>query len=291
VAHRGDSFHAPENTLEAARLAWKHGAHAWELDVQLTRDGVPVVLHDESLSRTTDVSRIFPDDARGRGGFRVHDFDLDEVRTLDAGSWFIDELGGPGSAREFGTLDRLDAGSSDHYRSGSVRVPTLQEALTLTRELDWLVNVEIKSFPERPPGLVQRVLDVIEATGISERTVVSSFDHEDVALARRPDRRYALAILVATPVYRIHDYASSLVGAETVHVSTEVIGAGTLAYQRDPSPRALRHEMVKALAERGIPVLVYTVNQENAGELAGHLAEIGVCGVYTDDPRGFAADD
>ena len=52
VAHRGDSYHAPENTLEAARLGWEAGAEAWELDVQLTRDGVAVVCHDESLVRT-----------------------------------------------------------------------------------------------------------------------------------------------------------------------------------------------------------------------------------------------
>src|SRR5947208_17127210 len=85
VAHRGDSFHAPENTLEAARLGWEAGAEAWELDVQSTRDGVPVVLHDASLLRTTDVAARFAGDPRGRDGFRVSDFDFDEIRTLDAG--------------------------------------------------------------------------------------------------------------------------------------------------------------------------------------------------------------
>ena len=67
--------HAPENTLEAARLGRQAGAEAWELDVQLTRDGVAVVLHDESLSRTTDVAARFPGDPRGRDGYRVTDFD------------------------------------------------------------------------------------------------------------------------------------------------------------------------------------------------------------------------
>ena len=89
VAHRGDSVRAPENTLEAARLAWKAGATAWELDVQLTRDGVPVVLHDESLLRTTNVAAMFKDDPRGLAGFRVSDFDYNEIRALDAGSWFV----------------------------------------------------------------------------------------------------------------------------------------------------------------------------------------------------------
>ena len=94
VAHRGDSFHAPENTLEAARLAWEAGADAWELDVQLTRDGVPIVLHDESLLRTTDVATRFKDDPRGQAGFRVSDFDFSEIRALDAGSWFVAADGG-----------------------------------------------------------------------------------------------------------------------------------------------------------------------------------------------------
>src|SRR5579885_275964 len=152
IAHRGDSSHAPENTLEAARLGFEAGADAWEFDVQMTRDGVPVVLHDESLLRTTDVAARFAGDPRGRDGFRVSDFDLDEIRTLDAGSWFIADDGGPRSARDFGTLDQLGPAEFEHFRSGSVRMPTLEEALIFTRERDWLANVEIKSFPDDPPG-------------------------------------------------------------------------------------------------------------------------------------------
>ena len=225
VAHRGDSFHAPENTLEAARLAWKSGAPAWELDVQLTRDGVPVVLHDESLVRTTDVATRFAGDPRGRDGFRITDFDFEEVRSLDAGSWFVDGHGGPRSARAFNTLNQLDAAHIEHYRSGQVLIPTLAEALSLTREQDWLVNVEIKSFPEQPPGLVERVLDVIAETDTAERVLISSFDHSDIVAARHPDRRYVAGDSHATPLYRIDAYATDLVGADTVHVSTEVLGA------------------------------------------------------------------
>src|SRR5579883_2406883 len=142
VAHRGDSFHAPENTLEAARLGWQTGAEAWELDVHLTRDGVPIVLHDESLLRTTDVATRFAGDPRGRDGFQVADFDFDEIQTLDAGSWFVGEPGELRSARDFGTFDQLAPSHVEYYRSGSVFIPTLEEALILTKEQDWLVNVE-----------------------------------------------------------------------------------------------------------------------------------------------------
>jgi len=287
VAHRGDSFRAPENTLEAARLAWQVGADAWELDVQLTRDGVPVVLHDESLERTTDVARRFAGDPRGQNGFRVSDFDFDEVKTLDAGSWFVAQEGGPRSARAFASRDRLDPAWIEHYRSGRVRVPTLDEALTWTKQQDWLVNVEIKSFPERPAGLLDRVLNVVFETETAPRVLISSFDHRDVALANRPGREHALGILMQTPLYRAQDYASDLVGADTVHVSTDVLGSGTVAYRRERSWRMLGTVLVEDLQSHGIPILAYTVNNHGPASLAEHLADLGVNGLFTDDPQGM----
>ena len=164
IAHRGDSFRAPENTLEAAQVGWEAGAAAWELDVQLTRDGVPVVLHDESLLRTTDVAERFAGDSRACAGFHVSDFDFDEVRSLDAGSWFVSERGGPRSAREFGSLGLIKPSLLSHCGSGRVKIPTLAEALAFTRDHDWLVNVEIKSFPERPRVSVEPILRVIAET-------------------------------------------------------------------------------------------------------------------------------
>jgi glycerophosphoryl diester phosphodiesterase len=287
IAHRGDSCHAPENTLEAARLGREAGAEAWEFDVQMTRDGVPVVLHDESLLRTTDVAARFAGDPRGRDGFRVSDFDFDEIMTLDAGSWFVAENGGPRSARDFGTLDQLGPAEIEHFRSGPVRIPTLEEALIFTREQDWLANVEIKSFPDHPPGLVERALEIIEATSTADRVLISSFDHDDVVAARWPGRRHALGILLATPIHRLPDYAVDLIGADTVHVSTEVLGSESVEYRRIGEARSLRRDIVAALDERGIPVLVYTVNHRACGDLARHLAEIGVAGLFTDDPRGL----
>ena len=284
IAHRGDSSHAPENTLEAASLGREAGADAWEFDVQLTRDGVPVILHDESLLRTTDVARRFAGDPRGRYGFRVSDFDFDEIATLDAGSWFVADNGGPRSARDFGTIDRLDRADIEHFGSGSVRIPTLEEALIFTREQGWLANVEIKSFPDRPPGLVERTLEVIAASGTGDRVLLSSFDHDDVVAARRDDRRYALGILLATPIHRLADYAIDLVGADTVHVSTEILGAESVAYRRRRDATSLRRDLVGTLEARDLPMLVYTVN---GSDLARHLAEIGIAGLFTDDPGGL----
>jgi glycerophosphoryl diester phosphodiesterase len=288
VAHRGDSFHAPENTLDAANLAHSAGADAWELDVQLTRDQVPVVLHDESLLRTTDVAITFNDDPRRLAGFRVSDFDWHEVRALNAGSWFVENQGGPRTALSFGTLGRIDQARIDHYRSGRVTVPTLAEALDLTKERDWLVNVEVKSFPECPPGLLDRVLEIVAETGTASHVLISSFDHTDLAAANLPGREYALGILTWTPLYRIDEYAHTLVCADTVHVSAESLGSGSVRYRRDRAARSLRGEVVARLKDQRIPVLVYTVNDHGPDTLAEHMAQVGIDGIFTDDPAGLA---
>ncbi|MBX6316654.1 MAG: glycerophosphodiester phosphodiesterase [Isosphaeraceae bacterium] len=284
IAHRGDSAHAPENTLEAARRAWKAGADAWELDVQLTRDGVPIVLHDETLRRTTDVAQRFAGDPRGAAGFRVADFDLDEIRILDAGSWFLDPRGGPRTAVDFGTLDCLGTEERVLYASGAVRVPTLAEALGLTEQLDWRVNVELKSFPDATPRLVDAVLDLIDRLGVARRVWISSFDHSSVARVARRGHGVATGVLTAHPLHRPQDYVQGLIGADAYHPSAQILGAGSAAYRRRPSPAALLRRDLEALAGARIPVFVYTVNDVAEGGLADHLAQVGVAGLFTDDP-------
>jgi glycerophosphoryl diester phosphodiesterase len=276
---------APENTLEAAIRAFRAGADAWELDVQLSRDGVPVVLHDESLVRTTDVARRFRGDPRQRDGFLVGDFDLEEIQGLDAGSWFVDPVGGPRSARDFGTLEALDAGERDRFASGSIRIPTLEEALRLTDELGWLVNIEVKSFPVRPPGLVETVLAVLDRSGRPGRFWVSSFDHADVAEIGRRRPAWLTAVLSATPLYRPVQYVRSQVGARAYHVSSEALGAGSDPYRRQPGAASLRVGEIRETVEAGLPVLVFTVNARSGDRLADHLAEAGVTGLFTDTAR------
>ena len=116
IAHRGASAYAPEHTLVAYALAIEMVAPTMvEQDLQLTSDGVLVCLHDTTLNRTTNVEEIFPDRAveverRGemRQVWRVSDFTLEEIKTLDAGSWFSEEFVG-------------------------ARVPTFQEAIDLVK--------------------------------------------------------------------------------------------------------------------------------------------------------------
>jgi glycerophosphoryl diester phosphodiesterase len=287
IAHRGNSFHAPENTLEAARLGWEAGADAWELDVQLTRDGVPVVLHDSSLLRTTDVAARFANDPRAALGFRIADFDWDEVRSLDAGSWFVGS-DVYRSARAFGTLDQIPAEWLACYRSGQVRVPTLEQALALTRDLGWLVNVEVKWSGRGTVNVVKAVLDQIAATVTAARVMISSFDHSAVAAANTAGRHYSLGILAASPLYRAADYALDLVGADAVNVSTEVMGIERSSEVGVHADAALNAELVDEVKRRDVPILVYTVNDHRNGGIADLLVGLGVDGLFTDDPRAMA---
>jgi len=90
IAHRGASGDAPEHTIAAYELALKYGADFVEPDLQLTKDGVLVCMHDTTLERTTDVAKVFPDRAtevNGKKSWPVADFTLTEIQKLDAGSW------------------------------------------------------------------------------------------------------------------------------------------------------------------------------------------------------------
>jgi len=137
IAHRGASTGAPENTLAAFRGALELGVDAVELDVHLSADGVPVVIHESLLDRTTD----------GRG--LVKDYPLEALRRLDAGRWFNERFAGE-------------------------RIPTLTEALEVLRPVRTIV--EIKNGPVYYPGIAAKVAETVRAVG-HQAVTVSSFDH------------------------------------------------------------------------------------------------------------------
>jgi glycerophosphoryl diester phosphodiesterase len=151
LAHRGASARAPENTLEAFRLAVEAGAGGLELDVHMTLDGEIVVIHDATVERTTD------------GSGPVAGMTLQELRRLDAGYRFSP-----------------DNGRTYPYRGTGVRVPTLGEVLVEFPES--CVNLEIK---EAQPGVEEAVLRVILGAGAGERALVASSLHRVVRRFRR----------------------------------------------------------------------------------------------------------
>lgn len=152
IAHRGDSAHRPENTLAAFAAALEAGAGIVELDVQLTRDGVPVVIHDASLDRTTS----------GRGPVRAHT--LVELRELSAG---YPQRFGPEYAGE--------------------RVPTLAEALAFLRDrARVMIEIKHESVSDDADGGVEAsVVAEVRRRGMSEQVALLSFDARALERCRR----------------------------------------------------------------------------------------------------------
>ena len=184
VAHRGARSLAPENTLAAAEAALLLGADLWEFDVETTRDGELILLHDGTLSRTTDVALRFPD----RSPWRAADFTWDEVRDLDAGSWFLRD-------DPFGTLASGAVPSAWRERFPAQRILSLREALEWTRKESFGADIELKgngalqAEADRARCTVERAVSLVREFGLEERVFVSSFDQTWSATSRRSPRR------------------------------------------------------------------------------------------------------
>ncbi|MBI4311314.1 MAG: glycerophosphodiester phosphodiesterase [Chloroflexi bacterium] len=152
IAHRGASGEAPENTMAAFELALEQGADVIEMDVHMTADGYPVVIHDDTLERTTN----------GKGLVRQRT--LAELKGMDAGSW---------SGRQF-------AGQ---------KVPTLEEVVAWAKGKVPLA-IEVKNVPHRYRGIEASVTGVLERARAMLEHEVFSFDH--VAMQRFKTREPGL---------------------------------------------------------------------------------------------------
>lgn len=141
TAHRGASGLAPENTLAAFQKAIEFGADYSELDVTMTKDGEIILLHDDTLERTTNDSG------------NVWDHTFEELRQLDAGSWF-----GPEFARE--------------------KLPTLDEVIDLV-DGKMKLNIEIK-VSGHEPGIAEKVVETVRDKGFTKQCIITSFDRATV---------------------------------------------------------------------------------------------------------------
>ena len=167
IAHRGAGAYYPENTMIAFRSAYEMGAEMIELDVTLSKDGIPVVIHDEDLDRTTN----------GKG--KVADKTLKELKELDAGSWFDSKFQGE-------------------------RIPTLEEVLEFASGKISL-NIEIK--PETVTdtvhgGVEERVLSLVKEYEMEQYVLFSSFDYRAIEHLKALDVDIYGALLYNEPQSR-----------------------------------------------------------------------------------------
>ncbi|MBO2942557.1 glycerophosphodiester phosphodiesterase [Paenibacillus sp. F411] len=159
VAHRGFSGKAPENTRAAFKLAMSVPYVKWlEIDVQLTRDGVPVVIHDFSVDRTTT----------GKG--KVKDLTWREIRTMDAGIWKGSQFEGE-------------------------QVPSLDEVLQMVKGR-LKVNIELKTSGDMYPGLEEKVLERVRAHQMLSEVVITSFEPKALLRAKELEPEVKVGLII-----------------------------------------------------------------------------------------------
>lgn len=260
IAHRGARSIAPENTLLAAQRAIDVGADAWEIDVQLTSDGEPVILHDETLARTSDVKKIKA--FSKKQPWPVRDFTLTELLTLDFGTWFVEA--DPFGQIAAGTLSR-------EYLPNFKKLPilTLEEALAFSKNAAFRVNVEIKDLSGSPGhgGVAEKVVRRVEALNMTDEVLISSSNHSYLRQVKHLNTDISVAVIVeyphSDPVRLLRD-----LGAEAYHPHSEAVDVDTISL--------LRRE--------GFHVNVWTLNDKTS---IMKFIEAGVSGIFTDFPQDF----
>lgn len=180
IAHRGASGNAPENTLAAIQLASDYGASWIEIDVNISRDGIPVLFHDDGLDRCSN----------GRG--LVIEHDLAALKSLDAGSWFGSEF-------------------------KDERIATFTECLQLASELNLGINLEIKPCSGWELPTTDAIADLLNQLPELPDIVISSFSHVVMqrASVRLPQIPRSSLYLVAPPDWQ---QLASEVGASNIHL-------------------------------------------------------------------------
>lgn len=235
IAHRGVSGHFPENTMGAFMASEKAGADMIELDVTLTKDKVPVVIHDDTLNRTTN----------GNGLVRAKTFN--EIRDLDAGSWFGE-------------------------RFCKERVPRLEEVLEFIQSSNLKINIEIKSSafdPElEPTGVESQVLKLIYGYGIEDKCIVSSFHPEVLSRMRSKDDNIRLSYL-----------QENWQNWDSVYKISKDLQLFSLNVAKEEIPSEIYSRV-----HREFKVFAYTVNQK---DVMIRMIQEHVDAIFTDYPEEF----
>lgn len=250
IAHRGASGHAPEHTFASWDLARTMGADYLEQDLQMTSDGVLVVLHDETLDRT---ARGPAPDCTGS----VREKTLEQLRRCEVGSWFNERF--PDRARP---------------EYAEERIPTLEEVFQrYGTEVRYYIETK---QPEEAPGMEEALLELLDRYGLTRgaeeagQVLIQSFSPASLRLIHDINPRLPLIQLLGS---RVHEILPLLDG-----VTEYAVGIG-------PNARGVTPEVMAAARARGLLVHPYTVNEPVQMRA---LLELGVDGMFTDHPDRLA---
>lgn len=161
IGHRGAKKVSPENTLASIKQAAKDGATWVEVDVRLSFDDIPILLHDTTVDRTTD------------GTGKIGALKLDSIKTLDAGSWFSSKF-------------------------SSEKIPTLREALNICNQLSLGINIEIKPDSASSKKIIEKTLSVLHtfSDDFRGRLLFSSFDVDIIEMLRVAAPKWPRGLLI-----------------------------------------------------------------------------------------------
>jgi glycerophosphoryl diester phosphodiesterase len=255
-AHRGARALRPENTLSALRASVAH-CDFMEIDVQLSRDKVPIIMHDDTLLRTTNVGEIKA--FQSRVPYKVCDFTYEELLTLDYGSWFYKE----------GPFHPITQAKANLQKREPEPLLTLASTLQFVKENNLFINVEIKDVHEdfSDEEILSIVAKEIEAWHVEAHVVISSFRHAYLTLSKAKMPSVATAALVAKKhpcdnIKELIEYLKAL-KVDGYHLNDGLVD----------------EEIVQILHKEGFFVNVYTVNDPLRQK---ELFEMGVNGVFSD---------
>ena len=269
IAHRGASGAAPEHTMAAYRLALEQRADFVEPDLALSKDGVLVCLHDDSLERTTNVEEVFPTRFSQQPGaakrWLANDFTLAELRRLDAGSWMNSRFAGE-------------------------KIPTFEEMVTLVRGHAGLYP-ELKSPPlytARGIDMVKVFADTITRMGLDSAAslkatpvIVQSFDEASI--------RRAATLLPALPRVFLTSSDADITVERLKALATFATGVA-------PEKKVIaRHpELVERAHGLGLTVTAWTFRADEkttypavSDEMAHYLYTWGIDALFTNNPDQF----
>lgn len=281
VAHRGASAYAPEHTMASYRLAIEQKADFVEQDLQITKDGVLVCMHDLTMERTTDVEEVFPDrfkqdisedqqpGAQSAKHWYVSDFTLAEIKRLDAGSWKGEKFKGE-------------------------RVPTWQEAIDFVRGKAGLYP-ETKApevYGKRGFDMEKLLMDSLKKNkldrpGADAKTPIIIQSFSDASLRKLRDAHKTKLPLI----FLIHDDPQKKwlteSGLKTVKGFADGIGPNKTLIEREP-------KLVQWAHAAGLTVTPYTFRSAMTGkykdvreEMTQFLYTLGVDALFTDNPDMF----
>ena len=273
--HRGARGVLPENTLESFKYLFENNIHAYETDILISKDFIPVITHDFRLdpSYTKDINDNWIEDEN----IKIIDLTYDQILQFDVG-----------------TLNKLSKYGRKFINQKSLqnqKIPKLSELLKLTSDNiveDLLINLEIKSTPieknltPEPDEMVKIIIDEVSRSNLEDRIIYSSFDWRVLREIKERDSKIPRAYLTSGAGGKIYD-KSPWLDFTPLHNGVElpelIKALGGSAWH--PNYKDVNKEIVQTSHDKGLPVNVWTVNRESD---MLRMIDYGVDGIMTDYP-------